>query len=85
VVSFDNTPPPTKLLVKVGKETVTVELGPSWFIDELDIEENEEVKLVGEWITDNAIFVAYSLLQGEETITLRDEGGKPLLEWSFSR
>jgi hypothetical protein len=75
------------LLVKTSKETISVHLGPSWFIDEQKIKINskDKVTIIGSRITyqGNPAIIASEINKGSETIIFRDKNGYPV--WSGSR
>jgi hypothetical protein len=75
------------LLVKTGKETISVHLGPSWFMDKQKIEINikDKVTVTGSRITykGNPAIIASEITSGNMTFTLRDKNGYPV--WSGSR
>lgn len=83
VVAVDLTPPNTSLRLQVGEGTLTVELGPAWFVDDFSIKAGDEVTVVGERTGGNTV-VAYSVNKNQDgnavTLTLRDANGKPV--WS---
>jgi hypothetical protein len=75
------------LLVKTSKETISVHLGPSRFIDEqkLKINRKDKVTIIGSRITyqGNPAIIASEIIKGNETIIFRDKNGYPV--WSGSR
>lgn len=75
------------LLVKTGKEIISVHLGPSWFMDKQKIEINikDKVTVTGSRITyqGNPAIIASEITSGNMTFTLRDKNGYPV--WSGSR
>jgi hypothetical protein len=74
------------ILVKTGKETISVHLGPSWYMDKQQVKINpkDKVKLTGSRITyqGSPAIIASEITKGKETITLRDKNGYPV--WSGS-
>ena len=84
------TPPMTQgrgvhLTLKTEHETVSVHLGPAWFVEnqDLQIEENDTVSIHGSRVTtvDGAIaIIATEVRKGEEILQLRDANGYP--RWS---
>ncbi len=75
------------LLVKTGKETISVHLGPSWFMDNQKIKINpkDKVTVTGSRITYKSIpaIIGSEITKGDVTLTLRDKNGYPV--WSGSR
>jgi hypothetical protein len=75
------------LLVKTGKETISVHLGPSWFMDKQKVKINpkDKVSVIGSRITyqGNPAVIASEIKKGNETIIFRDKNGYPV--WSGSR
>ena len=90
VVSMDNVTPirgmsyGIHLTLKTEKETVSVHLGPGWYIENQDIkiEPKDKVDVTGSRITyeGKPAILAAEIKKGEETLNLRDEGGVPV--WS---
>lgn len=72
------------LLVKTDKETVSVHLGPGWFLENQDvkIEPKDTVEVKGSRVTlqGKPAIIAAEVKKGDETLHLRDEGGFPA--WS---
>jgi hypothetical protein len=72
------------LQVKTSKETISVHLGPQWYLENQDIEikPKDKVQIIGSKITFSGkpIIVASQIKKGKTTLTLRDENGFPL--WS---
>jgi hypothetical protein len=75
------------LLVKNGKETISVHLGPSWFMDDQKIKINpkDTLSFIGSRITYNGIpaVIASEIAKEDVTLTLRDKNGYPV--WSGSK
>ena len=75
------------LLVKTYKETISVHLGPSWFMDnqKIKISPKDNVTVTGSRITYKSIpaIIASEITKGDVTLTLRDKNGYPV--WSGSR
>lgn len=75
------------LLVKTGKETISVHLGPSWFMDrqKLKITLKDKVTIKGSLITFDGkpAIIAAEIKKGNSTLQLRNYNGYPL--WSRSR
>lgn len=71
-------------VVKTEKETLSVHLGPAWFIDnqESKIKAGDKVEIKGSRITyeGKPAIIAAEVKKGDETLTLRDAGGIPA--WS---
>ena len=69
------------MLVKTDKETVSVHLGPSWYIENQDIkiEPKDKVEVKGSRITfgDKPAIIATEVRKGNEVLTLRDPSGFP--------
>lgn len=72
------------LMVKTDKETVSVHLGPGWYIENQDImiEPNDKVEVTGSRITfdGKSAIVAAEVKKGDEVLVLRDKNGFPA--WS---
>lgn len=75
------------LELKTDKETISVHLGPAWYIDEqnVKIEKGDKIKVTGSRVTfeGKPVIIAKTVLFGNETIKLRDENGVPL--WAGQR
>jgi len=73
-----------RMNVKTDKETVSVHLGPSWYLENQDvkIEPRDKVEVKGSRATfaGKPALIAAELKKGEEVLKLRDEGGFPV--WS---
>lgn len=71
-------------MVKTEKETLSVHLGPAWFIDnqESKIKAGDQVEIKGSRITyeGKPAIIAAEVTKGDKTLTLRDAGGIPA--WS---
>lgn len=69
------------MLVKTDKETVSVHLGPSWYIENQDvkIEPKDKVEVKGSRVTfgGKPALIASEVRKGNEVLTLRDESGFP--------
>ena len=67
------------LMVKTDKETISVHLGPGWYIENRDItiEPNDKVEIKGSRITFNGkpAIIAAEVKKGNEILALRDERG----------
>jgi len=72
------------LLLKTDKETISVHLGPSWYIENQDIRINQKdkIEVKGSRITFDGkpAIIAAEIRKGNEILQLRDENGYPL--WS---
>ena len=72
------------LMLKTDKETVSVHLGPGWYIENQDImiEPNDKVEITGSRITfdGNPALIAAVVKRGDDVLVLRDENGFPA--WS---
>jgi hypothetical protein len=72
------------LTVKTEKETVSVHLGPGWYVENQDvkIEPKDKVEIAGSRITFDGkpAIIAARIKKGDETLVLRDENGFPV--WS---
>lgn len=69
------------LTVKTDKETVSVHLGPGWYMENQDvtIEPKDRVEVTGSRITfkGKPAIIAAEVKKGEEILKLRDENGLP--------
>jgi hypothetical protein len=67
--------------VKTGKETISVHLGPSWYLENQDvkIEAKDRVEVKGSRIAfgGKPAIIAAEVRKGQEVLTLRDESGFP--------
>jgi hypothetical protein len=72
------------MTVKTDKDTISVHLGPGWFIENQDvkIEPNDKVDVKGSRITfeGKPVIIAVEIKKGNEILKLRDENGFPV--WS---
>jgi hypothetical protein len=72
------------LMVKTDKETISVHLGPGWYIENQDIkiEPKEKIEVKGSRITfeGKPVIIAAEIKKGNEILKLRDENGFPV--WS---
>ncbi len=68
--------------LKTGEETVSVHLGPSWFVENQDLKimEKDKIEVKGSKITFDGkpAIIASSVKKGDETLTLRNENGIPV-------
>ncbi len=72
------------LLLKTDGETISVHLGPAWFLENQDvmIEPKDRIEVTGSRITFDGkpAIVAAEVKKGEENLILRDKNGFPA--WS---
>jgi hypothetical protein len=72
------------LELKGDKETVSVHLGPAWFVENQDttIEVGDKIGVKGSRVTfeGKPALIAAEVRKGDEVLKLRDETGTPL--WS---
>jgi hypothetical protein len=72
------------MLVKTDKETISVHLGPSWYLENQDvkIEAKDKVEVKGSRITFDGkpAIIAAEVRKGDEVLTLRNDAGFPV--WS---
>ena len=72
------------MIVKTDKETLSVHLGPEWYITRQDtsIEPKDVVQVTGSRVTfeGNPAIIASEVKKGDETLVLRDASGVPM--WS---
>jgi hypothetical protein len=70
------------LLLKTDKETISVHLGPAWFLENQDtkIEPKDTIEVTGSRITFDGkpAIIAEKVRKGDEVLTLRDDRGVPL-------
>lgn len=70
------------LIVKTGKETLTVHLGPSWYLERLDtkIVKGDKVEIKGARTTlaGKPIILAAEVKKGDNILVLRDAAGVPV-------
>ncbi len=87
IVPFKRMSRGVHLLLKTGKETISVHLGPAWFIEKQDIkiEPQDRVEVKGSKVTfrGKPAIIAIELKKGNTVLKLRDENGFPL--WSGRR
>jgi len=69
------------LLIKTGKETVDVHLGPEWYVERLDtkIRKGDQVEVKGSQVTisGKTALIAAELKKGDDVLVLRDSSGVP--------
>lgn len=72
------------MLVKTDKETIWVQLGPIWYLENQDvkIEPKDKVEVKGARVTfgGKPAIIAAEVKKGDEVLTLRDDNGFPV--WS---
>ena len=72
------------LTVKTDKETISVHLGPSWYIENQDVKllPKDRIEVKGSRITfeGKPAIIAAEVKKGNEILTLRDANGIPM--WS---
>ncbi len=72
------------LTVRTDKETLTVYLGPSWYVDRQDIKigKNDiiEVKGCKKIYNGKFVIVAQEVIKNNQVLKLRDEDGNPVWE-----
>ena len=69
------------LTLKTDKETISIHLGPAWYIENQDIkiEVGDRIEVKGSRITyaEQPAIIAAEIKKGDEILTLRDENGFP--------
>lgn len=69
------------LLLKTEKETISVHLGPEWYVERLDtkIEKGDNIEVKGSRVTmmGKPAIIAAELKKGDNVLKLRDENGIP--------
>jgi hypothetical protein len=72
------------MILNTGKETISVHLGPSWYLENQDvkIEPKDKVEVKGSKITfgGKPALIAMEVKKGDEVLKLRDDTGFPV--WS---
>lgn len=72
------------LVVRVAQETLSVHLGPAWYIENQDTEigAKDSIDIVGSRITfgGEPVIIAAEVRKGDEVLKLRDKNGVPI--WS---
>jgi hypothetical protein len=72
------------MILNTGKETISVHLGPSWYLENQDvkIEPKDKVEVKGSKITfgGKPAIIAEEVKKGDEVLKLRDDSGFPV--WS---
>ena len=96
VISLEQTVPMKRmnqgiaLVVKTEKETVTVHLGPSWYMERLDAKiingDKVEVKGVRTNLAGKPVVIAAEVKKGDKVLVLRDAAGVPVWSgWGWGR
>jgi hypothetical protein len=71
-------------MLQTEKESISVHLGPSWYIDKQAprIETNDRITVTGSRVTTagKTAIIAAEIKKGNEVLKLRDENGMPA--WS---
>jgi hypothetical protein len=74
----------TTLTVKTDKETISVHLGPEWYIGRLDtkIAKGDAIEVKGSRVTfaEKPAIIAAEVKKGDNVLVLRDSAGTPV--WS---
>ena len=72
------------IVVKTEKETISVHLGPAWFLENQDVKiiPKDKVEITGSRITfqGKPAIIASEVRKGDQVLSLRDENGYPA--WS---
>lgn len=72
------------VIVKTDKETISVHLGPAWYIENQDLEiaAGDKVEVKGSRVTieGKPVIIASEVKKGDEVLVLRDPNGFPA--WS---
>ncbi|MGB7947388.1 MAG: DNA-binding protein [Candidatus Binatia bacterium] len=70
------------MILKTGKETISVHLGPGWYLENQDvkIEAKDKVEVKGSKITfgGTPAIIAMEVKKGDEVLKLRDDAGYPV-------
>lgn len=70
--------------LRTDRETISVHLGPRWFLDNQDIliEKGDQIAVKGSLITykDKPAIIAAEIEKGDDVLQLRDENGFP--QWA---
>ena len=70
------------LQLKTDKETISVHLGPGWYIERLDtkIEKGDNIQVKGSRVTmmGKPAIIAAEVKKGDSVLKLRDENGFPM-------
>ncbi|HSM87043.1 MAG TPA: hypothetical protein VLT16_12870, partial [Candidatus Limnocylindrales bacterium] len=77
----------THLVLKTEKETLSVFVGPSSFLQQknFSLEKGDQIEVTGSKVKqgESDVIIAREIKKGDNTITLRDESGVPA--WSGGR
>ena len=78
------------LVVKTEKETVTVHLGPSWYMERLDTKvvkgDRVEIKGVRTTYWGKPVIIAAEVKKGDKVLVLRNASGVPVWSgWGWGR
>jgi hypothetical protein len=69
------------VMLKTDKETLSVHLGPEWFVERQDmkIEKGDKIEVKGSRVTfaDKPAIIAADVKKGDSTLILRDSNGIP--------
>lgn len=69
------------VMVKTDKETISVHLGPEWYIERQDVklEKGDKIEVKGSRVTfaDKPAIIAAEVKKGDSTLVLRDGSGIP--------
>ena len=69
-------------LLKTDKETISVHLGPEWYIERLDVKivKGDKIEVKGSRVTfaGKPALIAGELKKGDQALVLRDAGGIPV-------
>lgn len=79
--SIKGMPTRLSLKLKTDKETVSVHLGPEWYLEkQVKIEPKDTVEVKGSRVTLNGkpAIIAAEVKKGAEVLRLRDETGSPV-------
>ena len=72
------------LTMKTNNDTISIHLGPAWFIEiqDITIEQNDDLEITGSRIDfeGKPAIIAAKIEKGEQSLVLRDENGIPV--WS---
>lgn len=96
VVGIEKTVPMRRMneglaaLVKTEKETVTVHLGPTWYLERLDEKiakgDQVEIKGVRTTVAGKPVILAAEVKKGDKVLVLRDAAGVPVWAgWGMRR
>jgi hypothetical protein len=69
------------IMLKTGKETISVHLGPEWYVKRLDtkIQKGDNIEIKGSRVTFAGMpaIIASLVKKGDSTLVLRDDAGIP--------